>query len=499
MECGCTHEGVRLSTAVRNIAESELRGDARIAAVSVDSRQVRPGALFCAVPGTRQDGHLFVADAVAAGANALLVKRFVDAPVPQARVPSVRSAVGRVAAAVHGHPAEALAVAAVTGTNGKTTTVHLIDAVLAEAGYRTGLMSTVETRIPGWWRPSSLTTPDAVEVQRTLCHMRAAGVQAAVIEVSSHAMDQHRIDPVVADVAVFTNLSPEHLDYHGTIEQYYATKAMLFAPDRCRHAVVNIDDVWGRRLAAQAQVPITTVGSTPRADIRIDVVGARVVLHDSDGSVELPARAGGRHATNLAAAYAAGRVLGASRHEAVNGLAAAPPPGRWQQVDLGQPFSVVVDFAHTPSAVADLIAEARATSTGEVHLVIGCAGSRDRFNRPGMGRAALAADTAILTTDDPYDEDPAQIIAQMLTGTIGHTGGKLMVEHDRGQAIAAAVERAMPGDVVLIAGRGHERYQTVNGTRHLFDDADVATAVLTAQGWTPPAPPVRQPETSRGR
>ncbi|MEV0697009.1 UDP-N-acetylmuramoyl-L-alanyl-D-glutamate--2,6-diaminopimelate ligase [Saccharopolyspora sp. NPDC050389] len=488
MECGCRHAGISLAKATRDLPEAELRGDADVLDVTEDSRWVRQGALFCAVPGAHEDGHAFADEAVAAGASALLVRRFVDVPVPQVRVPAVRPVVGPVAAAVHGNPADALAVAAVTGTNGKTTTVHLIEAALAAAGYRTGLVSTVEARIPGMRCPATLTTPDAAELQRTLCRMRAEGVQAAAMEVSSHAIDQHRIDPVTAEVAVFTNLSPEHLDYHGTTEQYYAAKAALFTPDSCRRAVINIDDSWGRRLAAQARVPTVTVGRDRLADVRVDAAtstfgGLRVVVRDGRDEVELttPA-AGGAQAANLAAAYAAARLMGVSRRDAAAGMGAAPPPGRYQRVDAGQPFQVVVDFAHTPSALAQLIATARrAHPAGRVHLVVGSAGNRDRFNRPDMGRVALTADTAIFTADDPYDERPGEIIAQMLTGTIGRGGAEVLVQEDRRRAIVAAVERAEPGDVVLIAGRGHERYQTVNGIRFPFNDVAVAEAALAGR------------------
>ncbi|MDA3630508.1 UDP-N-acetylmuramoyl-L-alanyl-D-glutamate--2,6-diaminopimelate ligase [Saccharopolyspora sp. WRP15-2] len=487
VECDC-QRAISLSAAVRGLPEAELRGEARILDISTDSRRVGPGALFCAVPGTRRDGHGFAAEAVAAGAGALLVERFVDLPVPQVRVPAVRPAVGPVAAEVHGRPADELAVAAVTGTNGKTTTVHLVEAALAAGGVRTGLSSTVEARWPGWRSPAELTTPGAADLQRMLCRMRSAGVRAAVVEVSSHAIDQHRIDPVRAEVAVFTNLSPEHLDYHGTVEQYFATKAALFTPRRCRRAVINVDDCWGRRLAAQVEVPTVTVGRSSRADVRVEEVGPRVVFHEGGDPVSLtaPAVIGGRHAAGLAAAYAAARAMGVSKSAAVRGLTAALPPGRFQRVDVGQPFLAVVDFAHTPTAVADLIAAARRTSGGRVHLVVGCAGNRDRFSRPDVGRAALAADTAIFTTDDPCEEDPAEITAQVLTGTIGVSGGEFVVEHDRRAAIAAAVGRAGPGDVVLVAGRGHERYQAVDGGRRPFDDVEVVTAALADAGWAGP-------------
>ncbi|MGI8306604.1 UDP-N-acetylmuramoyl-L-alanyl-D-glutamate--2,6-diaminopimelate ligase [Saccharopolyspora hattusasensis] len=492
MECGCQHAGISLSKATRDLPGAELRGDADVLDVTDDSRCVRQGALFCAVPGTQRDGHAFVDDAVAAGASALLVKRFVDAPVPQVRVPAVRPAVGPVAAAVHGYPADALAVAAVTGTDGKTTTVHLIEAALAAAGYRTGLVSTVEARMPGARSPAALTTPGAAELQRTLCRMRAEGVQAAAMEVSSHAVDQHRTDAVTADVAVFTNLSPEHLDYHGTVEQYYATKAALFTPDCCRRAVINIDDSWGKRLAAHATVPTVTVGRAGQADVRVASTSdeLRVVVQDGVDRVELATPAVGQ-AANLAAAYAAARLMGVSRRDAVVGLGAAPPPGRYQRVDAGQPFQVVVDFAHTPRALTQLIAIARRASRGRVHLVVGSAGNRDRFNRPDMGRVALTADSAIFTADDPHDEVPEEIIAQMLTGTIGRAGAVIVVERDRWKAITAAVERAEPGDVVLIAGRGHERYQTVEGIQHPFSDVAVAEAALADKGWS------RRPAASR--
>ncbi|MER7013536.1 UDP-N-acetylmuramoyl-L-alanyl-D-glutamate--2,6-diaminopimelate ligase [Saccharopolyspora sp. NPDC000359] len=495
--CDCQH-AIGLSEAVRGLPGAELLGDARIEEVCTDSRRVQPGTLFCAVPGTCRDGHRFAADAVAAGASALLVQRFVDLPVAQVRVPAVRPAVGPISAELHGNPADAFPVAAVTGTNGKTTTAHLVEAALATGGLRTGLSSTVESRLPGWRSPAALTTPDAAELQGLLCRMRAAGVQAAVLEVSSHAIDQHRTDPVRAEVAVFTNLSPEHLDYHGTVEQYFATKAALFTPQRCRRAVVNVDDWWGRRLAAQAQVPTVTVGRGPRADVRVEEIGStfdelRVVFREGGAPVALtmPAAIGGRHATGLAVAYAAARVLGVPKSMVVEGLSAALPPGRFQRVDVGQPFLAVVDFAHTPTAVADLIATARRASGGRVHLVVGCAGHRDRFGRPDMGRAALAADTVVFTADDPGEEDPAEITAQVLTGTIGLSGGEFEVELDRRAAIAAAVDRAAPGDVVLVAGRGHERYQAINGARRPFDDVEAVTSALVAAGWAGPPVPRR--------
>jgi UDP-N-acetylmuramoyl-L-alanyl-D-glutamate--2,6-diaminopimelate ligase len=488
---------VRRPVALSQLAEvwpeaERTGGDAGLLDCTHDSRQVRPGWLFCALPGAHTDGHDHAAAAVRAGARALLVQRTLDLPVPQLRVPSVRWAIGSLAAALHGHPAHGLALAGITGTNGKTTTSYLLYSAFTAAGWTAGQLGTVETRIGRHRWSAKLTTLEAPDLQRTLARMRSCGVEAAVMEVSSHALDQHRVGGITFDVAVFTNLTPEHLDYHGTIEQYYHAKSLLFTPERCRAALVCVDDEWGARLAAQAAVPVIGFGLSAHAearitDVRADRRGIRLRLTGPDGPVELAAPLIGEcNATNVAAAYLSARALGVPQDAAVAGIAhCAGIPGRSEAVDVGQPFLVLVDYAHTPGAIAAQLATARtlAVPGGRVHLVVGCRGGRDRYKRPDAGRVAITADTAILTSDSPGDEDPRAIVEQMLVGTLGRADRRLVVELDRAIAISLAIAVARPGDVVLIVGRGHETTQYVGGRNLPFDDRKQARAALLAQGW----------------
>ncbi|MCL2728943.1 MAG: UDP-N-acetylmuramoyl-L-alanyl-D-glutamate--2,6-diaminopimelate ligase [Actinomycetia bacterium] len=457
-----------------------------------DSRQVRPGWLFCALPGAHYDGHDFAEAAVRAGARALLVQRFLDLDVPQLRVPSVRWAMGPVAAAVHGRPAERLALAGVTGTNGKTTTTYLLQAAFVASGWRSGLLGTVETRIGRQRWTSPLTTLEAPDLHRVFARMRRDGVRAAAMEVSSHALDQHRVGGITFDVAVFTNLAAEHLDYHGTIEQYYYSKSLMFTEEHCRQALVCVDDEWGVRLASHGTVPMLTFGQSPRAQARITDVasdrhGVRIVLDCADGAVELSTRTMGFcNATNLAAAYLAARALGVPPEAAIHGIGRCPAiPGRSEVVDLGQPFLVVVDYAHTPGALSAQIATARELTGpgGRVMVVVGCRGGRDRYKRPDVGRAAVDSDIAIFTSDSPGEEDPQAIVAAMMTGALGLPDRPVVVELDRVAAISRAIAMAGPGDVVLIVGRGHESTQYVAGHDLPLDDREQARAALMAHGW----------------
>ncbi|GAA1942645.1 UDP-N-acetylmuramoyl-L-alanyl-D-glutamate--2,6-diaminopimelate ligase [Kitasatospora viridis] len=492
---------VLLSELARLWPGAELRGgDAAVVDCTHDSRQVRPGWLFCAMVGARHDGHDHAPAALAAGASALLVQRFLDLAVPQLRVPNVRWAVGPAAAAIHGRPADRLAIVGITGTNGKTTTSYLLHSVFVAAGRPAGLLGTVETRIGAHRWSSPLTTLEAPDLQRAFARMRREGVRSAVMEVSSHALDQHRVAGVTFDVGMFTNLSAEHLDYHGTVEQYYHAKSLLFTAERCRRALICVDDEWGVRLAAQCDVPALTFGHSGRAEARItaavtDRRGTRIRLRCPDGPVELTAPLVGLcNAANLAAAYLAARAVGVPREEAVSGIALCDSvPGRFEPVDAGQPFLVVVDYAHTPGAIGAQVATARSLAgpAGWVHVVVGCRGGRDRYKRPEAGRMAATADVAFLTSDSPGHEDPEAIVAQMLTGTLGLPRRQVVVELDRAEAIRLAVTAARPGDVVLILGRGHETCQQVAGRALPFDDRGRARAALRALGWTGARAPAR--------
>ncbi|MDH6577358.1 UDP-N-acetylmuramoyl-L-alanyl-D-glutamate--2,6-diaminopimelate ligase [Kitasatospora sp. MAP5-34] len=488
-----SRRAVRLSELMAGWPGAEHRGrDVGVVDCTHDSRQVRPGWLFCALSGAHFDGHDYAETAVRAGARALLVQHFLDLDVPQLRVPNVRWAIGPVAAVLHGRPADGLSIAGLTGTNGKTTVSYLLHSAFVAAGWPAARLGTVETRIGRHRWTSPLTTLEATELQRAFVRMRREGVRAVAMEVSSHALDQHRVGGVTFDVAVFTNLEAEHLDYHGTMEQYYYAKSLLFTPERCRQALVCVDDEWGVRLAHQSRVPTTTFGRTDRAQVRItdttsDLNGTRIRLEDAAGSVELSAPVvGACHATNVAAAYLAARALGVPAEAAATGIATCEPiPGRSELVDVGQPFLVVVDYAHTPGALRAQIETARrlVERGGQVHLVVGCRGGRDRHKRPDAGRAAMAADTVILTSDSPGDEDRQGIVSQMLAGMLERPDREVVVELDRAAAIGSAVAVARPGDVVLILGRGHETTQSVAGRAVPFDDREQARAVLTARGW----------------
>jgi UDP-N-acetylmuramoyl-L-alanyl-D-glutamate--2,6-diaminopimelate ligase len=486
--------GWALSALARHLEGAELsHGDDRSLAdpivfdLSHDSRRVGPGWLFCAARGQRSDGHDFAAHALASGASALLVERFLDLPAPQLRVPSVRHALGPAAAFLHGWPSRRLDVIGVTGTNGKTTTTYLLEAALAGGGRRTGLIGTVETRVGERRERSAFTTPEAPDLQRTLADMARAGVENVAIEVSSHALDQHRVDETWFEVAVFMNLAPEHLDYHGTIEQYYASKALLLDSVRCGQALVCVDDEWGRRLASQAEVPVLSFGSSGPADITVELVksgldGTTVLLGGAEPDVEVSAPVIGKcNAANVAAAYLAATASGVGRSEAVHALSTAPSvPGRFELVEAGQDFLVVVDYAHTSAALRDRIETARELRApgAAVHVVVGARGGRDREKRQDIGRAASLADEVVLTTDSPGREDPMVIIAELRLGLTQGASAGVLVEEDRRAAIGGAIARARPGDVVLVVGRGHETEYVVDDRRIELDDRQVAREAL---------------------
>ncbi len=484
----------------------ERRGDAELVDATHDSRQVRPGWLFCATPGTTWDGHAFAAEAVAAGASALLVERWLDLDVPQARVPSVRRAMGHVAAAIHGHPSQRLNVVGVTGTNGKTTTTHLLEGAFGAAGVGTGVIGTIAIRIHGAAYTNGIrTTPEATDLQRLLALMEARGVDAVAMEVSSHGLHQHRVDGTRYNVAAFTNLTQDHLDYHGTLETYYEAKARLFSPELTTRGVVCVDDEWGLRLAREATVPLTTFGTSPSATVRVvdvvsDLRGTRCRLVDHGSSVHLRTRLLGAHnALNAAAAYLAATCAGVPADAAAAGIAACEGvPGRLEPVVAGQPFAVLVDYAHTPDALARAVDACRAFTRpgGKVHVVVGCGGERDRAKRTLMGRIAAEAGRAVLTSDNPRSEDPDAILAEATAGATAVVSSEVLVEPDRRRAIAVALAGARPGDVVLIAGKGHETTQEFATQVVAFDDRLVAAGILAELGWDgehhrqaqPPAP-----------
>ncbi|MGY1774503.1 Mur ligase family protein [Geodermatophilus sp. SYSU D00804] len=461
-----------------------------------DSRRVAPGSLFACVRGAVSDGHRHAGAAARAGAAALLVDRPVDVALPQLRVSSVRAQLGPLGALLAGDPARALRLVGVTGSNGKTTTGALVRGVLDAAGVRTGVVGTLGASVGTRSRGTALTTPEAPELHELLRWMVDAGARRAVVEASSIALDVGRIDGLRFDVAVFTGFEEDHLDHHGTLEQYWASKARLFERDRAAAGVVVVDEPWGRRLADQAPVPVTRVGSAADADVRVlgwrtGAGGTDVLLADDTGGHRVHSPLVGRvHVTNLAAAWATGRVLGVDPVRIADGLATvAPPRGRNTVLGgRGRPL-VVVDYAHTPRALAAAVTTARdlCGPGGRVHLVLGARGRRDRYKRQGLGESARAADVVWLTNEGSHGEDPAAIVAELRVGLLGADAAVRTVP-DRRAAILAAVRAAGPADVVLLVGRGHEtRVLDTTDPRdavHL-DDAEVATTALIAEHGPP--------------
>lgn len=460
--------GIDVLRAQGDTAAAVVRG------ITLDSRQVTPGTLFCCVPGRRTDGHDHAAAAVAEGASALLCERFVEVPVavPQALVRSVREAMAPVAAAFYDHPSRRLSVAGVTGTNGKTTATHLLASILAAAGRPAEVIGTLT---------GVHTTPEAPELQRQLADMAAAGTTAVAMEVSSEALAQHRADATWFEVVAFTNLSQDHLNFHGTMEAYFDAKASLFDPARAGMAVINSDDPWGRRLTDLARargLRVRTVSAAEAVGLQVDQDGSTFTWDGVPVRLRLPAAF---NVGNALIAAAVAREMGVSPAAVAEGLGAVTSvPGRLEPVGGGIPFRVFVDYAHTPAALENVLGAARqvAGPDGRVLVVFGAGGDRDHDKRPAMGDVATRlADVAVLTTDNPRNEDPLAIIDEVRSGV--WSPERLVVEPDRRQAIRAAVEAAEPGDVVIIAGKGHERTQTfAAGRTAAFDDREVAREEL---------------------
>jgi UDP-N-acetylmuramoyl-L-alanyl-D-glutamate--2,6-diaminopimelate ligase len=444
-------------------------GDVEITAVVHDTRAVTPGALFCCVPGSRVDGHDLAAEAVTAGAAALVVERPVGAGVPELRTPLTRAAMGPIAAAVCGHPSRALRLVGVTGTSGKTTTTHLLAAVFEHHGWSTGVIGTLS---------GSRTTPEAPELQALLAAERDAGREAVAMEVSSHALAQDRVAATRFAVAVFTNLSLDHLDFHRDLDDYFEAKAKLFRPELSDVAVVNLDDPRGRQLADRALVPTTGYRLEDATDVAVAPDRSRFRWRGH--AVEL--RLGGRfNVANALAAATAAEVLGIPAATIASGLGTASPvPGRFEPVDEGQPFAVLVDYAHKPDALAQALTTAReAAGGGRVLVVFGAGGDRDPTKRPQMGEvASRLADRVLLTADNPRGEDPLAIIDAIAEGMTRREG--LTIEPDRTAAISTALGEAQPGDVVLIAGKGHEAVQVIGARTVPYDDREVAREALRA-------------------
>jgi UDP-N-acetylmuramoyl-L-alanyl-D-glutamate--2,6-diaminopimelate ligase len=475
---------MQIDSLIAALAPREVVGPApvEIRDLAYDARAVEPGSLFFCVPGTRADGHDFAPRAVEAGAAALVVERPLDVPVPQLVVESARAAMPVAADEFFGRPTEQLQVAGVTGTNGKTTTAFLLYAILAAAGRRPGLLGTIESRVGGERRPAIRTTPEAIDLQRAFREMLDAGDRSAAVEATSHGSALGRLERVRFGALVFTNLTQDHLDFHGTLEDYFDAKRRLFTEAR-PPAAVNVGDAHGRRLADElrGRQELVTFGLAGDAEIRADELdlgprGARFRA----GGIELETRLRGRfNVENVLGAVAAARLLGIDDDSIAYGVKELRGvPGRFEAVDEGQPFAVLVDYAHTPDSLENVLRTARGLAQNRVICVFGCGGDRDRGKRPLMGRIATElADVAIVTSDNPRSEEPDAIIAEILAGA-----GDAEVEPDRRKAIARAVEAADEGDVVVIAGKGHEQGQQFADRTIPFDDREVAREALRRLG-----------------
>ena len=466
---------MRLDELLHAVPVKQVVGDLSVEVSSIvhDSREVTNGALFCCIPGAVVDGHEFAGAAVDAGATALLCEHAVPVPATQVIVPDTRAAMGPVASAFHGAPSRALDVVGVTGTNGKTTTTHFLRSMLEAGGRPARVIGTLT---------GARTTPESTELQAQLASFLHEGVHAVAMEVSSHALVQHRVDGTWFRVGVFTNLSRDHLDFHRSLNAYFDAKATLFTPDRCAAAVINIDDEWGRKLADRVSIPWRPCSLDLVDDIEVHASWSRCAWDGVDLRVPL----GGRfNLVNALAAALAARTLGMMPRTIAEGLVAAGPvAGRFEGIAAGQPFSVIVDYAHTPDGLEQLLLAAREVAgQRRVLVVFGCGGDRDRTKRAPMGAvAARLADQVVVTSDNPRSEDPSAIIEAVLEGIEDRS--TVAVEPDRRSAIAVALHAARPGDVVVIAGKGHETTQTIGDTELPFDDRVVARELLIEGSWS---------------
>ena len=465
-----------------------------VSGVTLDSRAVRPGDLYAALPGRLTHGARFASAAVAAGAAAVLTDEDGAAlcaglAVPTVVVPGPRRELAGIAARVYGEPGSRLQVLGVTGTNGKTTVATMVESGLRAAGRLTGLIGTIGVRFAGEQHPGARTTPEAPDLQAILAVMREAGVQSVVMEVSSIALEEHRVDALHYDVAAFTNLTQDHLDYHGSMEAYYLAKARLFEAHRTARGIVSVDDDWGRRLAAEATADVQTWSLLdPTADWHLVRQGGRLAVVAPDESrepIEVPLP-GSFNAANALCAFAMLRTAGIAAADAARGIAAVQVPGRMQVVGDVDGVRGIVDYAHSPDAIGRVLRAARDVCTGRVIAVVGAGGDRDRAKRPLMGEvAARLADVVVVTDDNPRSEDPAQIRAAVLEGATQVAPADratILEEADRAAAITVAVARAEAGDVVLVLGKGHEQGQEVDGIVTPFDDATVLGAALAVRG-----------------
>jgi len=464
-----------------------------VGGIAYDSRAVRPGDLFAALRGTRLDGFAFVPEAVGRGAAAVLS----DRPRPEnievawVQVFNPREALAFLAANLYGHPARKMKVVGITGTKGKTTTSFILESVLQAAGFTTAVLGTINYRGPGFAREAARTTPEAPDLQRMLADLLGRGVTHCVMEVSSHALDLKRVWGVSFDVAVFLNLSGEHLDYHHTMEEYFEAKKKLFSLNaKKRTAVVNEDDSWGRKLIAELPMNTITFGFEPSALVRAERfrtngAGIEASVRFPGGQTTITSALSGKHnLSNVLAAFAVALALNVPPQAVKAGIAAVKGiPGRFEKVENGLGFGVYVDYAHTDASLRSLLEMTREMKPGRIILVFGAGGDRDRTKRPRMGEVAgQLADWTILTSDNPRSEDPRSILREIEQGFLLANSKKYEIVPDRREAIARALAFAKKGDIVLIAGKGHETYQEIGTAVLPFSDVEVAAEILASMG-----------------
>src|ERR1700719_5332151 len=490
---------IRLLKLLRGVEAigATAHGDLEITEIAYDSRKVKPGALFVAIHGEKTDGNKFVGDVMGSGAAAIVRERPIPAAIPAdfpwIQVADARKALAIAAANYFGRPAEVLKLIGVTGTNGKTTTSYLVDSILRASGCEVGLLGTIGHRLVRETRPAANTTPESLDLQSFLADVVRAGGTHAVLEASSHALAMDRLWGCPFAVAIFTNLTRDHLDYHKTFEEYFAAKRRLFegmgaaAPAT---GVINRDDEYGRQLIGLASRTLT-YGLEPGADVTtrkpaLSLSGIEFTAETPAGKIEIRSKLVGRpNVYNILAAIGAGVALNLPREVIATGIAQlSAVPGRFERIDAGQPFLVIVDYAHTDDALRNLLATAKDLNPdGRIITLFGCGGDRDRTKRPLMGGAAgRSSDVVVLTSDNPRSEDPLLIINDVIVG-VQRTKAKLFVELDRQKAIEMALDEARSGDIVLLAGKGHETYQVLRERTIEFDDRAVARAVLRHRGF----------------
>lgn len=479
---------MRLDRIVGDLASSRLTGDpgTEITSLAFDSRRVQPGCLFFCVRGLASDGHDFASAAIDAGAVALVCERPLESGVPEVIVPDARAAMAPAAAAYYEDPTAELTVAGITGTNGKTTTAFLLRDILERADVSTGLVGTVKQIVGGTEEELERTTPEAIDLQRSFRRMVDSGDRACVIEASSHAMVMHRCDSIRFDLAVFTNLTQDHLDFHADMEDYFRAKRMLFEAGPTV-SLVNIDDPWGRRLAADfGALTFSALGTDAdfsAVDVRFNASGSDFTVLSEYGDLKVhTALPGSFNVSNALAALAGAIALGVSPETAVETLAGVGRvPGRMEPVEEDQDFAVLVDYAHTPDSVENVLRAAREFTEGRLIAVFGAGGDRDRTKRPLMGKAgAEIADLTIVTSDNPRSERPDAIVDEILAGIEDRS--RVEVEIDRDRAIGQAIRLAETGDTIVIAGKGHEQGQEFeNGRKIQFDDRETARRHLLAR------------------